>query len=154
MAALCQEAFAVRAVDSPLLGFVLRNFFDICLLSHTNFESCLKPLSFCCRGAMLGRAGICMRKEDTSPVVKRPHFARITIEIEDQSGKLNPNLKCLPNSKVPETSSLVCQHSEQSTQPDSRKQSEIADESKKPIESGKERKSTCTCGRTVKLGET
>ncbi|XP_019465648.1 uncharacterized protein LOC109363736 [Meleagris gallopavo] len=101
-------------------------------------------------GAMLGEAGICVRKEDPSRVEKRQNLARITIEIEDLSGKSNPNLKGL----LSPLTDLFCQSSERFILPDSRKQSEIADESKKPIESGKERKSTCTCGRTVKLGET
>lgn len=154
MAALCQEALAVRAVDSPRLGFVLRNFFDICLLSHTNFDSCLKPLSFCCRGAVLGEASICARKEDSSPEEKQQNFAKIIIEFEDPSGKLNPNLKGLPSSEVSETSSFICQPPERSTQTDFCRQSETADDTrKKPLESGKEKKSTCTCGRAAKLGE-
>ncbi|XP_048818439.1 uncharacterized protein LOC125701014 [Lagopus muta] len=101
-------------------------------------------------GAMLGEASICVRKEDPSPVEKQQNFARITIEIADLSGKSNPGLKRL----LSPLTDLFCQPPERSTQPDFCRQSEIADDTrKKPLESGKEKKSTCTCGRAVRLGE-
>ena len=140
----------MRAADSPLLGFVLRNFFDLCLLSHTNVESPLKPFSFCCRGAVLGAACICRRKEDPAPVEKGQNFARITIDFDDDSGNSNPNLDGL----LSPVAYCLCQPRLPSTLTDFRKQSNITDDRRKrPPRSGRERKSICTCGKPEKRGE-
>jgi len=156
MAAPCREALARRASQStvscgqPSAGISVEGF--LYLFSHTHWDSSLKPLSFCSRGAMLGETGGDMKNKDPAPLKKPQNLRRITIEIQDLTGKSNPNLKGLPNSKV-----NISQSPQQSSRPDFRRQSEIADDScpdtsKKTPTSGKVA-STCCCGRVVELCE-
>ncbi|XP_040507018.1 uncharacterized protein LOC121107359 isoform X2 [Gallus gallus] len=103
-------------------------------------------------GAMLGETGGDMKNKDPAPLKKPQNLRRITIEIQDLTGKSNPNLKGLPSSKV-----NISQSPQQSSRPDFRRQSEIADDScpdtsKKTPTSGKVA-STCCCGRVVELCE-
>ncbi|XP_040514917.1 uncharacterized protein LOC107055526 isoform X4 [Gallus gallus] len=108
-------------------------------------------------GAMLGETGIDMRNKDLPPLEKGQNVARITIGIEDLTGKSNPNLEGVLYSTFSGLAALFCQSSQQSSQPVFCRLSEITDDScsdtsKKTPKSGEER-STCCCGRAVELGE-
>ena len=162
MAAPCREALARRASQStvscgqPSAGISVEEF--LYLFSHTNRDSFLRPLSFYSRGAMLGETGIDTRNKDLlPPLEKAQNVARISIEIEDLTGKSNPNLEGVLYSTFSGLAALFCQSSQQSSQPVFCRLSEITDDScsdtsKKTPKSGEER-STCCCGRVVELGE-
>ncbi|XP_046759504.1 uncharacterized protein LOC107055526 isoform X3 [Gallus gallus] len=109
-------------------------------------------------GAMLGETGIDTRNKDLlPPLEKAQNVARISIEIEDLTGKSNPNLEGVLYSTFSRLAALFCQSPQQSSQPVFCRLSEITDDScsdtsKKTPKSGEER-STCCCGRVVELGE-
>ena len=71
---------------------------------------------------MLGETGRDVRNKDPALLKKPRNLTRITIEVEDLTGKSNPNLEGVLYSTFSRLAALFCQSPQQSSQPDFRRQ--------------------------------